>query len=83
MFVFFGIFSVLSFLETPVFRFALLSYYQRTSFASTLEELLPILESKCEAAINYLYNKIIVNSDKFQVILVNKRGSDNTNIEVK
>ena len=28
-------------------------------------------------------NKMIVNSDKFQVILLDKRGSDNTNIGVK
>ena len=54
------------------------------SFASTLKELLPILESECEAAINWLHNnKMIVNSDKFQVILLDKRGSDNTNIELK
>ena len=54
------------------------------SFASTLKELLPILESKCEAAINWLHNnKMIVNPDKFQVILLNKRASDNTNIEAK
>ena len=55
-----------------------------TSFASTLKELLPVLESECEAAINWLHkNKMIVNPDKFQVILLAKRGSDNTNIEVK
>ena len=55
-----------------------------TSFASTLKELLPILESECEAAINWLHkNKMIVNPDKFQVILLVKRGSDNNNIEVK
>ena len=54
------------------------------SFASTLKELLPILESECEAAINWLHNnKMIVNPDKFQVILLDKRGSDNTNIELK
>ena len=54
------------------------------SFASTLKALLPILESECEAAINWFHNnKMIVNPDKFQVILLDKRGSDNTNIEVK
>ena len=54
------------------------------SFASTLKELLPILESECEAAINWLHNnKMIVNPDKFQAILLYKRGSDNTNIEIK
>ena len=42
------------------------------------------MESECEAAINWLYNdKMIDNPDKFQVILLDKRGSDNTNIELK
>ena len=55
-----------------------------TSFASTLEELLPILELECESAINWLHkNKMVVNPDKLQVIILDKRGSDNTNIEVK
>ena len=41
-------------------------------------------ESECEAAVNWLYdNKIIVNPSKFQLILLDKRGSDNTNMEVK
>ena len=54
------------------------------SFASTLKELLPILESECESPINWLHNnKIIVNLDKFQVILLDKHGSGNTNIELK
>ena len=54
------------------------------SFASTLKELLPILESECEAAINWLHsNKMIVNADKFQVIFLNKRGSDNAKIKLK
>ena len=53
-------------------------------FESTTKKLLLILESECETAINWLHNnKIIVNSDKFQVILLEKRGSNNTNIEVK
>ena len=35
------------------------------SFASRLEELLPILESECKTAINWLHNnKMIVNPDK-------------------
>ena len=56
-----------------------------SSFASTLKELLPILKSECEAAINWLYNNKMTSltPDKFQVIHLNKRGSDNTNIEVK
>ena len=54
------------------------------SFACTLKELLSILESECEAAINWRHkNKMIVNPDKFQIILLDKRGSDNNNIEVK
>ena len=54
------------------------------SFASTLKELLPVLESECEAAINWLHsNKMIVNPDKFPVILLDKPGSDNINIKVK
>ena len=54
------------------------------SFASTLKQLLPVAESECEVAINLLHNnKMIVNPDKFEVILLDKRGSDNTNIEVK
>ena len=55
-----------------------------TSCGSTFEELLPILESECEAAINWLHsNKMIVNPDKFQVIFLNKRGSDNAKIKLK
>ena len=54
------------------------------SFTSTLKELLPILESECKAAINWFHNnKMIVNPDKFQVILLDRRGSDDTNIKVK
>ena len=47
------------------------------NFGSTLKELLPILESKCEAtAINWLHNnKMILNPDRFQVILLDKCGS--------
>ena len=38
----------------------------------------------CEIAINWLYNsKMIVNPDKFLVILLDKGRSDNTNIEVE
>ena len=54
------------------------------SFASTLKELRPISESECETATNWLQNnKMIVNPDKFQVILLDKSGSENTNIEGK
>ena len=54
------------------------------SFAKTLRGLVTILQSECEAAINWLHNnKMIVNRDKFQVIFLDKRRSDNTNIEVE
>ena len=54
------------------------------SFAKTLRGLVTILQSECETAINWLHNnKMIVNPDKFQVIFLDKRRSDNTNIEVE
>ena len=54
------------------------------SFAKTLRGLVTILQSECETAINWLHNnKMIVNPDKFQVILQDKGRSDNTNIEVE
>ena len=55
-----------------------------TNLLQVLKELLPILESKCEAAINWLHNnEMIVNPGKLQVTLLDKRVSDNTNIELK
>ena len=54
------------------------------SFASTLEKLLSILESEFEVGISWLHNnKMIENPDKFHVILLGKRGSDNTKIKAK
>ena len=48
------------------------------------QKLIPILESKCEAAIIWIHNnKMIVNLDNFKVILLDKSGSDNTKIKVK
>ena len=42
------------------------------------------MESECEAAITWVHNnKLIVNPDKIQVILLDKGGSDNTNIKLK
>ena len=42
------------------------------------------MESECGAAINWLHNnKMIVNRDKFQEFLLDKRDSDNTNVELK
>ena len=53
-------------------------------FAKTLGGLVTILQSECETAINWLHNnKMIVNPDKFQVILLDKDRSDNSNIEVE
>ena len=54
------------------------------SFAKMFSGLITILQSDCERAINWLHNnKMIVNPDKFQVILLEKGRSDNTNIEVE
>ena len=53
------------------------------SFAKTLRGLVMILQSGCET-INWLHNnKMMVNPDKFQVILLDKGRSDNANIEVE
>ena len=42
------------------------------------------MELESETGINWLHNNnIIVNPEKFQVIFLDKRGFDNTNIEVK
>ena len=54
------------------------------SFAKTLRGLVTILQSECETEINWLHNnKMIVNPDKIQVILLDKGRSDNTNIEIE
>ena len=54
------------------------------SFAKTFREIVRILQSECETAINWLYsNKMIVNPDKFQLILLDKGRSDKRNIEVE
>ena len=47
------------------------------SFAKTFRELVTILQSECEIAINWLYNnKVIVNPDKFQAVLLGKGKSN-------
>ena len=47
------------------------------SFAKILRGLVTILQSECETAINWLHNnKMIVNPDKFQVIILDKGRSD-------
>ena len=54
-----------------------------SSFAKSLRELVTILQSECETAINCLHNnKVILNPDKFQVIFLDKGRSGNANIEV-
>ena len=54
------------------------------SFAKTLRGLVTILQSEGETSINWLHNnKMIVNADKFQVVFLAKRRSDNRNIEVE
>ena len=54
------------------------------SFAKTLKELVTILPPECGIAINWLYNnKMVVNPDKFQVVLLDKGRSDNANIQVE
>ena len=59
-------------------------YYIYSCLKDRKKELLPILESEFDAAINWLRNnKMIVNPDKFQVILLDKLNSNNTNIKVK
>ena len=43
-----------------------------------------LCEPECEVVVNWLHNnQMIVNSDKFQVILPDKCSSDNSNMEVK
>ena len=53
------------------------------SSAKTLNGLVTILQSECETT-NWLHsNKMIVNPDNFQVILLDKGRSDKANIEVE
>ena len=57
-----------------------------TSFARTVKNLVSILESESNCAINWFRdNSMIVNPDKFQAILLDKRNSDlhlNENIKI-
>ena len=47
------------------------------SFTLTFRGLVTISQSECETAINWLHNnKMIVNPDKFQVILLDKGRSE-------
>ena len=74
---FFGKFGVLCFLETPVFRFALLRYYQRTncSYWKIFSKWIAVLSSFVQ---NYLA-KIVSGRclTGFWIYLCNGIGSDN------
>ena len=51
------------------------------AFAETILELIDILQSVSEIVIDWFRNnRMIVNPDKFQAILLHKRKSDNTRI---
>ena len=43
------------------------------AFAKTIAELINALQSKLEVVINYFKNKMIVNPDKFQAMIIDKR----------
>ena len=48
-----------------------------SSFARSVKNLVSILESESSCAINWFrYNSMIINSDKFQAILLDKTNSD-------
>ena len=51
-----------------------------SGFAKTIENLISILKSESEIAINWCKdNRIIMNSSKFQVIIFDKRKGNHTN----
>ena len=51
-----------------------------SAFATTVSILIKILEPKSEVVIDWFKkNKMVVNSDKFQVITLDKRKKDHTN----
>ena len=53
---------------------------ENTCFAETILDLIDILQSGSEIVIDWFKNnKMIVNPDKFQTILLDKRKSDHTN----
>ena len=53
-----------------------------TNFGKTLEDLFKKLEHECEVALTWFRNnKIMVNPNKFQVILLNK--SKSTHVKAK
>ena len=55
-----------------------------SAFAYSIQELIKILESESEIAIKWFKdNKMIVNPDKFQAILIDKRQNSHTNEVIK
>ena len=54
-----------------------------STFAKTISELIRVLESECKVAIDWFNdNKMIVNPDKFQAIIIDKTKSDHTNEQI-
>ena len=50
-----------------------------SAFATTVSELIKILESESEVVIDWFkINKMVVNPDKFQAIILDKRKRDHT-----
>ena len=50
------------------------------AFAKTIAELINALQSKLEVVISYFKNnKMIVNPDKFQAMIIDKRKNDHSN----
>ena len=49
-------------------------------YSKTIQELIGSLESECEVALNWFNeNKMIVNSGKFQAVIIDERKQDHTN----
>ena len=59
---------------------ALVSLYKLSAFATTVSILIKILEFESEVVIDWFEkNKMVVNPDKFQAIIIDKRKTDHTN----
>ena len=53
-----------------------------SNIAETIDSLKQTLESECKVAINWFHeNKMIVNPDKFQAVVLDKRTSNNTEVK--
>ena len=54
-------------------------FFSLSAFATTVSELIKILESESEVVIDWFkINKMVVNPDKFQAIILDKRKRDHT-----